>query len=208
MADPIPARRAARPDTETRTEPGPAEALHTAKAGGGSGRYLTFTVSGQNFALPILDVTEIMEYRALTAVPMMPAFIRGVINLRGRVVPVLDLATRFGTGTIEADRRTSIIIVETGRAAVDAERRSLRGRVGLLVDAVSKVTEFGPQDVEPPPAFGGGIHADFISGMARHAGGFLIVLDVDHVLTVGELVTLGRTQLADVPTPAVATHPA
>src|SRR5512142_1279840 len=78
----------------------------------GSDRYLTFGLGGETFALPILDITEIIEYRSLTEIPMMPPFVRGVINLRGRVVPVIDLATRFGRGATDVARRTSIIIVE------------------------------------------------------------------------------------------------
>ncbi len=161
-----------------------------------SDRYLTFSLSGEVFALPILEVTEIMEFRNLTVVPMMPAFLRGVINLRGRVVPVVDLAARFGRGTTAIARRTSIIIleVEAGRDGVagsdhadDAARH-----LGILVDAVNKVVHFGGGDIEPPPAFGAGIRTEFISGMAKLDGEFVIILDVRQVLSLEELVRLGR----------------
>jgi purine-binding chemotaxis protein CheW len=159
--------------------------------GAGSARYLTFVLSGEVYALPILDITEIMEFRSLTVVPMMPSFIRGVINLRGRVVPVVDMAARFGLGTTEVARRTSIIIVEAG--AEDGDGAS--HHMGIMVDAVNKVVHLGGEDIEPPPAFGAGIRSDFISGMAKYNGEFIIVLDVTHVLSLDEMVMLGQAHL-------------
>jgi purine-binding chemotaxis protein CheW len=155
----------------------------------GSDRYLTFALGGEVFALPILDITEIMEYRNLTVVPMMPDFVRGVINLRGRVVPVVDMAARFGRGTTQIARRTSIIIVETP-AGDDGD--DTQQDMGIMVDAVNKVVHLAADDIEPPPAFGAGIRADFISGMARYDGEFIIVLDVTHVLSMDEMVQLSR----------------
>jgi purine-binding chemotaxis protein CheW len=171
----------------------------------GSDRYLTFTLRGETFALPILDVTEIMEFHSLTTVPMMPSFIRGVINLRGRVVPVIDMSARFGRGTTEVGRRTSIIIVNTtvdtgGSRGDDQESHH---SMGILVDAVNKVMHLNTDDVEPPPEFGTGIRTDFISGMAKSDGQFIIVLDVNHVLSLDELgmvdraASVGQTALVD-----------
>jgi purine-binding chemotaxis protein CheW len=164
----------------------------TALVGAGSERYLTFGLAGEVYALPILDITEIMEFRSLTVVPMMPAFLRGVINLRGRVVPVVDMAARFGRGRTEVGRRTSIIIVEVPDHQGAGEGGEATTQLGIMVDAVNKVVHLGADDIEPPPAFGAGIRSDFISGMARWDGHFVIILDVDRVLSLDEMAQLGR----------------
>jgi purine-binding chemotaxis protein CheW len=163
-----------------------------------STRYLTFRLGGEVFALGILDITEIIEYRTLTQVPMMPSFISGVLNLRGRVVPVVDLAARFGRGPTQVGRRTGIIIVETGSTpGEDGDERPGQD-FGIVVDAVNEVVNFQPDDIEPPPAFGAGIRSDFISGMAKRNSDFIIVLDVSQVLSVDEMVLLGQAALAEV----------
>jgi purine-binding chemotaxis protein CheW len=161
---------------------------------GGAERYLTFALAGEVYALPILDITEIMEFRALTVVPMMPSFLRGVINLRGRVVPVVDMAARFGRGHTEVARRTSIIIVETPNQTDGGHTATTS--MGIMVDAVNKVVHLGADDIEPPPAFGAGIRSDFISGMAKYDGNFVIILDVSHVLSLDEMVMLGQAASA------------
>ncbi|HEY6797754.1 MAG TPA: chemotaxis protein CheW [Kineosporiaceae bacterium] len=163
---------------------------------GGAERYLTFVLAGEVYALPILDITEIMEFRALTVVPMMPSFLRGVINLRGRVVPVVDMAARFGRGCTEVARRTSIIIVETPSHTDDGHTTTTS--MGIMVDAVNKVVHLGLDDIEPPPAFGAGIRSDFISGMAKYDGNFVIILDVSHVLSLEEMVLLGKAASGEV----------
>ena len=112
--------------------------------------FLTFTLNNEVFALDIFRVTEILELRHLTAVPMMPDFIRGVINLRGRVVPVVDMAARFGHGHTDVARRTSIIIVETPNVGDDGQTAT--SSMGIMVDAVNKVVHLGEEDIEPPPA--------------------------------------------------------
>jgi purine-binding chemotaxis protein CheW len=171
--------------------------------GAGTDRYLTFVLGGEIYALPILDITEIMEFRSLTVVPMMPSFIRGVINLRGRVVPVVDMAARFGRGTTQVARRTSIIIVETSdQSGEDGDEPGTD--MGIMVDAVNKVVHLSADDIEPPPAFGAGIRSDFISGMAKYDGQFIIVLDVSHVLSIDEMVTLGQAASAAAQTAATS----
>ncbi|HET9656205.1 MAG TPA: chemotaxis protein CheW [Kineosporiaceae bacterium] len=174
--------------------PRPGQDSAAAATSSGNDRYLTFLLGGEPFALPILDVTEIMEFRALTVVPMMPEFIRGVINLRGQVVPVVDLAARFGRGRTEVARRTSIIILEAGATDAEGDRESGEGarQVGIMVDAVDKVFHLAADEIAPPPAFGAGIRTEFISGMARFQGEFLIVLDVSRVLSPDELRRLSR----------------
>lgn len=147
-------------------------------AGAGADRYLTFSLSGELYALPILDVVEIIEYRALTTMPRMPSYIRGVLNLRGSAVPVVDLSARFGRDTTTIARRTSIVIVDTGRGGSRAGGQHM----GILVDAVNKVLHVGGGDIEPPPELGTDIRAEVIKGMAKHDEQFIVILDLEHVL--------------------------
>ena len=167
-----------------------------------SGRYLTFTLNDEAYALDIFHVLEILEYRSLTVVPMMPPFIRGVINLRGRAVPVIDLAIRFDRGSTTVRRRTSIIIVHIAESGLEpgpggADGDGAAGQdLGILVDSVNKVVALGENDIEPAPSFGSGIRADYISGMARRDGDFLILLDVRNVLSISDMVSLGQATQA------------
>lgn len=168
-----------------------AVATGTESTSADSARYLTFTLNGEVYALSIFNVSEILEHRHLTVVPMMPDFIRGVINLRGRAVPVIDLAIRFTGGTTAIARRTCIVIVHVNGPTPEDGGQD----IGILVDAVNKVADFAPEDIEPPPTFGAGIRADYISGMARSGNAvnddFIIVLDIDQVLSLADLANLG-----------------
>lgn len=148
-------------------------------------QYLTFVLGGEMYAIAILSVKEIIDYGNLTVVPMMPECIRGVINLRGAVVPVVDLARRFSSGSTEITRRTCIVIVEV---ETDGEHQD----VGVIVDAVSEVLEIGHDQIEPTPAFGAKIRTDFIQGMGKVGGRFVIVLNVNRVLSTEDLAMLGR----------------
>ncbi|WP_239151294.1 chemotaxis protein CheW [Virgisporangium aurantiacum] len=150
--------------------------------------YLTFTLQGDAYALDIFHVTEILEQRPLTIVPMTPDFIRGVINLRGRAVPVIDLSLRFGHAETVIGKRTSIVIV-TINEAVGADE-PVSQQIGVLVDAVNKVVTFAPDDIEPAPAFGAGIRADYISGMAKRDHGFVVVLDIGKVLSIRDIAAI------------------
>lgn len=143
-------------------------------------QYLTFLLGDEMFAIGILAVREIIEYGQLTEVPMTPPFIRGVINLRGAVVPVVDLAVRFGRPPREATKRTCIVIIEvdTANGAQD---------MGVVVDAVSEVLEVPAADIEPPPEFGARIRIDFIAGMGKIAGKFVVILDANRVLSIDEV---------------------
>ncbi|MDP3979556.1 MAG: chemotaxis protein CheW [Pseudomonas sp.] len=149
-------------------------------------QYLTFLLSGEMFAIGILGIKEILEYGQLTSVPMMPACVRGVINLRGAVVPVVDLSARFGRPACEVTRRSCIVIIEADSQAGTQD-------VGLMVDAVCAVLEIPASEIEPPPNFGARIRADFIGGMAKVNGKFVIVLNVDRVLSVDEMAVLSET---------------
>lgn len=148
-----------------------------------SRQFLTFLVGSESFAMPIGSIREIIEFGGLTEVPLMPDFLRGVINLRGSVVPVIDLSVRFGRApTVEA-KRTCIIIMEL----VQDEQMLL---LGVMVDAVSAVLSIGVDHIEPRPSFGAGIRADFIEGMINVSERFIVVLDVQRVLSVDELASL------------------
>jgi purine-binding chemotaxis protein CheW len=148
-------------------------------------QYLTFMLGGEVFAIGILSIKEIIEYGQLTTVPLMPEHIRGVINLRGAVVPVIDLSARFGRAGTEVTRRTCIVIIEArgGEAQQD---------IGVVVDAVNEVVEIAASQIEPAPAFGANIRTDFIQGMGKVNDRFVIILSVDHVLSVDELAALGE----------------
>ncbi len=158
-------------------------------------QYLTFSLVGEMFGVGILNVKEIIEYGNLTEIPMMPAFIRGVINLRGAVVPVIDLSARFGGKPTEVGRRTCIVIVEV-------PDEDTRHDIGIIVDAVSEVLEIPASEIEPAPSFGAKIRADFIFGMGKVVGKFVILLDIDKVLSVEEIAMLTSTE------GSVESHPA
>ena len=163
-------------------------------------QYLTFLLGGEMFAVGILNVKEIIEYGTVTAIPMMPPFIRGVINLRGAVVPVIDLSSRFGNAPSQVSRRTCIVIIEVS----DGEERQ---DIGIVVDAVSEVLEIPRGEIEPPPAFGAKIRADFITGMGKVGGRFVIILNVSQVLSVDEISLLSQIGTGE-PTPEAAAETA
>jgi len=150
-------------------------------------QYLTFMLGGETYAMGILAIKEIIEYGNLTEVPRMPQFIRGVINLRGAVVPVIDLSSRFGKMVTNVTRRTCIVIIEvaTGNETQD---------VGVMVDAVNAVLEIPSHEIEPPPSFGANIRADFIDGMGKVNGKFVIILNIQHVLSVDEIATISSIE--------------
>ncbi|HUW26950.1 MAG TPA: chemotaxis protein CheW [Gallionella sp.] len=146
-------------------------------------QYLTFILGGETYAMGILAIKEIIEYGNLTEVPRMPGFIRGVINLRGAVVPVIDLGARFGKRATDVTRRTCIVIIEVANGEETQD-------IGVMVDAVNEVLEIPASEVEPAPSFGADIRADFISGMGKIDGKFVIILNIHQVLSVEEMATL------------------
>jgi len=160
-------------------------------------QYLTFSLAGEMFGVGILNVKEIIEYGSVTEIPMMPTFIRGVINLRGAVVPVIDLAARFGGKATEVGRRTCIVIIEVPD---DDSRHD----IGIIVDAVSEVLEIPGSEIEPPPSFGARIRADFIQGMGKVAGKFVILLDITRVLSVDEIAQLTGVAQGAIDAPPLA----
>lgn len=146
-------------------------------------QYLTFSLAGEMYAVGILNVKEIIEYGQLTEIPMMPPFVRGVINLRGAVVPVIDLAARFGGSATTVQRRTCIVIVEI-------LQEDTKQDIGVMVDAVSEVLEIAAGEIEAAPAFGAKIRTDFIAGMGKVNQKFVIILNIQKVLSVDEMASL------------------
>jgi purine-binding chemotaxis protein CheW len=156
-------------------------------SGNDASQYLTFMLGDETLAIGILSIKEILEYDDLTTVPMMPACVRGVINLRGAVVPVMDLAARFGRPSAEISRRTCIVIVEI-------ESENGRHDVGVIVDTVNEVMEIPASEVEPAPSFGAKIRSDFIHGIGKVGGKFVVILDTNHVLSVEEVAAMSDKQ--------------
>jgi len=157
-----------------RTEVESTEELHDAQ------QYLTFQVAGETYAIPISPIKEIIEFGTVTSVPMVPSFIRGVINLRGSVVPVIDLASRFGYGVSQTTRRSCIVIVEVNAGEEGAV-------LGMMVDSVNEVLEIAGGDTEAAPSFGTKIRTEFIETMVRIGEKFIITLDVGRVLSLEEM---------------------
>jgi purine-binding chemotaxis protein CheW len=138
-------------------------------------QYLTFQLAGEEYAVAILQVKEIIAYGTLTKVPQTPLSIRGVINLRGNVVPVVDLALKFGLASRPVTERSCIVIVETES---DGEKIVM----GIVADSVNQVADLPPKNILPPPAFGTQIGMDFLRGMGKAGSKFVLVLDIDKVL--------------------------
>ena len=150
-------------------------------------QYLTFMLGGEMFALSILSIKEIIWYANLTEVPMMPACIRGVINLRGAVVPVMDLSNRFGKASTPVIKSSCIVIVEVP-TAMEGEHLNM----GVVVDSVQAVLEIPTTEIEPAPSFGAKIRPDFIEGIAKVNGKFVILLNVNRVLSMEEVGQMGQ----------------
>ncbi|SHN04200.1 chemotaxis protein CheW [Phytopseudomonas punonensis] len=146
-------------------------------------QYLSFILQDRRYALDGLCVREIIEYQRTTKVPMANRCVHGVINLRGAVVPVIDLSLRFNHAKTQIDRRTCIIIVEV--AQPDAPQI-----LGILVDAVSEVLEVAPAEMNPVPAFGNSIRSDFIQAMVHREDDFIILLAIENALAVAEIAAL------------------
>lgn len=145
-------------------------------------QYLTFSAGGEELAVELLRIREILQPGAITRVPMAPAWARGVMNLRGSVLPVIDLSSKLGLGESALDRRTCIMVVE-----VDLGEGEEELVLGVLVDAVRQVVELSAAEIEEPPAFGVPIHLDYLGGMGRVGEALVLLLDVDRVLSEEEL---------------------
>ena len=148
-----------------------------------SDQYLTFVLSGEEFAIPVMSIKEITEYGYLTTVPMVPDFIQGVVNLRGNVVPVISLANKFNLEVKPIDKRTCIIIM-------DAQMGNKKVVMGVVVDKVLQVIEIPNINIEPSPSLGTSIQTDFIKGMGKIDDKFLIILDIVQILSGDEITMM------------------
>lgn len=148
-------------------------------------QYLTFLLGKEMFAIGILSIKEIIEYGQVTSVPMMPNFVRGVINLRGQVVPVIDLQARFGRPSSVVGKRSCVVIIEIQMPAEQEQHV-----IGVIVDSVSEVLAIAPSQIEKAPQFGAKLRPDFIAGMGKIDDKFVIILNVDKVLSIDELSAL------------------
>jgi purine-binding chemotaxis protein CheW len=149
------------------------------------GKYLTFTLAGEEYGIGILKIKEIIGMLPITAVPQTPRFVKGVINLRGKVIPVVDLRLRFAMDAIDYNDRTCIIVVEIGGRGTDIV-------IGIVVDSVSEVLNIRGEDIEDTPTFGTSLNTDFILGMAKMEGKVKILLDIDQVLGAEDLDALAK----------------
>ncbi len=149
------------------------------------GKYLTFSMGREEYGIGILKVKEIIGMMPVTSVPQTPGFVKGVINLRGKVIPVMNLRLKFGMEEIPQTDRTCIIVVET---------RKIRGAglVGIVVDSVSEVLNIKSGEIEEPPVLGAELKADYILGMAKINGGVKILLDIDTILSAQKTSVTGK----------------
>ena len=149
------------------------------------GKYLTFVLNEEEYGIGILKIKEIIGMMPITTVPQTPEFVKGVINLRGKVIPIVDLRARFGMDTIDYTERTCIIVVE-----IEGPAGMLM--IGIVVDAVSEVLNIKGEDIEDTPTFGTKLNTDYILGMAKMEGGVKILLDIDRVLTGDEIAVIEK----------------
>lgn len=151
-----------------------------------TGKYLTFSLEKEEYGIGILKVKEIIGMMPITSVPRTPAFVKGVVNLRGKVIPVVDLRLKFDMESIDYTERTCIIVVE-----INSEDNTVL--IGIVVDAVSEVLNIREEDVEETPTFGTSLNTNYILGMAKTEGGVKILLDIDCVLTLDEIKMIEKT---------------
>jgi len=152
-----------------------------------SRQYLTFSLADESFAVDVAKVREILEFNTITKVPQTPGFMRGVINLRGSVVPVMDMRLKFGMAETERTINTCIIVVEI---AAGDETLVL----GMLADSVQEVFELEPEHIEPAPRIGMKLDTTFIRGMGKHGDTFIIILDIDRVFSADDLTGIDRQE--------------
>lgn len=146
-----------------------------------AGQYLGLYIGGDEYAIGVLRVKEILQFETITRVPGTPRSIRGVINVRGSVVPVVDLAVKFGLPETVVTPRACVVIAEV-------ELEGGQAVMGVMADSVSQVMDLGPDDIQPPPAFGTHVQVDYLLGVGRVGKGFSLILDIDRVLSAGELL--------------------
>lgn len=152
-----------------------------------AGKYLTFILGGESYGVPVLKVREIIRLTAITAVPQMPAYVRGVINLRGKIIPVIDLRLRFGFAAAASTEQNCIVVVQVKTPAGQATQ------MGLVVDAVEEVTNIAASDIEETPDFGAQVDTKNILGMGKIKGVVKALLDIDKVIGGDKVAQLTPT---------------
>lgn len=157
----------------------------TNAAPSGSGKYLTFRLGAEEYGLDILKVQEIIGIMPITSVPRTPASVRGVINLRGRVIPVVDLRLKFHVSAVEDTERTCVVVVQV-------LSKGSQTVMGVVVDEVSEVVDIGEDIIDATPEFGPGVSTEFVLGIGKVAGRVVLLLDIDRVLSAKEIATIGR----------------
>lgn len=150
------------------------------------GKYLTFVLAEEEYGLEILKVREIIGMMDITAVPRTPNFVKGVVNLRGKVIPVVDLRLKFGLSAAEVTEETCIIVVDVGQV-----------EMGITVDKVSEVLDIASEDIEPPPSFGVSVDTEFILGMGKANNKVAILLDISRVLRNDDVASVADAATAD-----------
>jgi len=158
---------------------------HAKESSGKEGKYLTFSLAGEEYGVGILKIREIIGLMAITTMPKTPDYVKGVINLRGKVIPVIDLRLKFGMAVMAYNDRTCIVVVE-----IKGEGKTIS--MGIVVDSVSEVLNVKGSEIEETPSFGAKLDTDYILGMAKSSSGVKILLDIDRVLNADEMGTLTR----------------
>lgn len=146
-----------------------------------TGKYLTFSLAEESYGVPVLKVREIITMLHITTVPQMPPYVKGVINLRGKVIPVIDLRTKLGLPAAELTDSNCIVVVQIAQAGMEVKN------IGLIVDAVQEVVNLTQEDIEPAPDFGGAINVEYLLGMATLKGNVKSLLDIEKVIAVDAL---------------------
>jgi purine-binding chemotaxis protein CheW len=149
------------------------------------GKYLTFSMADEEYGIGILKIREIIGMMPITTVPCTPEFVKGVINLRGKVIPIMDLRLRFKMAAMDYTDKTCIIVVE-----IEGQAKTIQ--IGAVVDSVSEVLSVGGNDIEETPSFGTKLDTEYILGMATMEGGVKILLDIDKVLNDEEIAALEK----------------
>ena len=152
-----------------------------------AGKYLTFTLGTETYAIPVLQVREIFRHTTITAVPQMPPYVKGVLNLRGKIIPIVDLRLKFELGSAEIAERTCIVVVQVALST------GTRVNMGLIVDGVESVANISAKEIEPTPDFGTQITTDYIRGMAKLDSRVVSLLDIDKVVSAETIEQFKQT---------------
>jgi purine-binding chemotaxis protein CheW len=153
-----------------------------------AGKYLTFRLGKESYGIGVLRIREIIRVIEVTPVPQMPAYVKGVVNLRGKIIPIVDLREKFALSNIQDTEQTCVVVVQVTQAS------GLKALMGLLVDAVEEVVNFGAADIEETPDFGGALDTEYMLGMAKVRGAVKTLLDIDKVIAAAELNRVTQAQ--------------